>query len=117
MAILSTIAGRAHPATGKRQIAGGVTEPSGDGATHAYLSKGHDRPVRGWHGLLLMRGGWSGIPPPGDAGGTGKNARGVTATLPVAGASPCLPIRFLDVVIDKLHTHAGFILKTVLTII
>jgi hypothetical protein len=51
----------------RRQIAGGVTEPSGDGATHAYISKGHGRPVRGWHGPLLFRGGRSGIPPPGDA--------------------------------------------------
>ena len=76
------------------QNAGGVTEPSGDGATHAYLSKGHDRPVRGWHGLLLMRGGWSGIPPPGDAGGTGKDARGVTAIRPVAGANPCFYLSY-----------------------
>jgi len=53
VAILSTIARKAHPATGKRQIAGGVTEPSGDGATHAYLSKGHDRPVGAGMSLAL----------------------------------------------------------------
>jgi len=89
--------GQSAPSDVERKIAGGVTEPSGDGATHAYLSKGHDRPVRGWHGPLPLRGGWSGIPPPGDAGGTGKYARGVTATSSGGRRVPLLTVSYCQI--------------------
>jgi len=59
----------ANEVTGWR--AGG-TAARKTGAPFAYRSKGHDRPVKGWRGPCLFWGGWSGIPPPGDAGGTEK---------------------------------------------
>ena len=51
-------------------LAGGMTARM-PGAAFAYHCKGHDRPA-GAGVALASWGGWSGIPPPGDEGGTEK---------------------------------------------